>query len=89
MFDQVDYGKYDDNCGFALMHDFSDASLANDDPDDFLCAASVVDLIRDNDGEVRYICSTTERSQSASFDDLDLGEETLESWANQFGLSLE
>jgi hypothetical protein len=87
--DEGDYCKFDGDGGFELVNEFSDPWLASDDPDDDLCAASVDDLIRDNDGEVGFVCSTIGLSESASFDDLDLGEETLESWANQFGLSLE
>jgi hypothetical protein len=89
MFDQGDYCKFDGDGGFELINEFSDAWLANNDSDDFLCAASVDDLIRENDGEVGFVCSTTEHSRSTSLDDLDLGEDTLESWANQFRLSLE
>jgi hypothetical protein len=85
MFDEGDYCKSDGDAGFGVMEEW----LANDDSDDFLCATSFDDLIRDGFGEEEFVCSTTERSRSASFDDLDLGEESLESWANQFGLSLE
>jgi hypothetical protein len=88
-FDEGHYCKFDGDAGFGVMEEFSDAWLANDDPDDLLCAASIDDLIRDGLGEEGFVCSTTERSRSTSFDDLDLVEEILESWANQFGLSLE
>jgi hypothetical protein len=86
--DEGDYYKFDGDGGFELVNELSDPWFANDDQDDFLCTASVDNLIRDNN-EVGFVCSITGRSESASFDNLDLGEETLESWANQFGLSLD
>jgi hypothetical protein len=89
MFDEGDYGKCDYYDGFEVMKELSDAWLANDDPDDLLCSSSIDDLILDGDRKEAFDCSTTERVRSTSFDDLELGDGSMESWASEFGLSLE
>jgi hypothetical protein len=76
MFDECGDGKCDEDDGFELMNEFSEKWLANNDLDSFVCAPSIDDFILDAQGE-------------EFFDDLDLGDETMESWADQFGLSLE
>jgi hypothetical protein len=77
--DESGDGKCDNDDGFELMIEieFSEKWLASNDLDTFVCAPSIDDFILDAQGE------------EESFDDVDLGDETMENWADQFGLSLE
>jgi hypothetical protein len=81
IFDDDEFcGKCKDDYELELLQEFSDVSPPNDVHDSCEYPAFI---------DESHFSRPTKRPRTSSFDDLDLGSETMESWANQLGLSLE